>query len=138
MVIDHIGVVVKSMEKAIAKWKTLFGYDQMTEPVENTRQKVEVVFLQKKQSITIKLIRPIDNTSPVYQFARKGGGIHHFCFKCDNLDKEAERLNKERLRIITKPEPGEAFENEKIAFLFGNQGLHIELIDTDKKANKIL
>ena len=39
------------------------------------------------------------------------------------------------LRIITQPQPGEAFDNERIAFVFAQQGLNIELIDTDKKAN---
>lgn len=138
MIIDHIGVVVKSMEKAIARWKILFGYDQMTEPVKNTRQKVEVVFLHKEDSISIKLIRPIDETSPVYQFSRKGGGVHHLCFKCNDMDEEIGRLKKGRLKLITAPEPGEAFENENIAFLYGNQGLNIELIDTEKKAKKII
>jgi methylmalonyl-CoA/ethylmalonyl-CoA epimerase len=42
------------------------------------------------------------------------------------------------LRILTPPQPGEAFEDEKIAFVYAGDGLSIELIDTDKRARRRL
>ena len=45
MIIDHIGIVVKSLEKGIKHWETVFGYVQYTGIVENSRQHVRVVFL---------------------------------------------------------------------------------------------
>ena len=65
---------------------------------------------------------------------KKGGGLHHLCFKCDNLSKKIVELNQMGLRTLIPPEPGEAFENNNIAFIYARQGLNIELIDTDKKA----
>jgi len=138
MIIDHIGIVVRSIEKGIEQWEKHFGYQQMTEIVENTRQKVNVVFMSKKNSLTINLIAPTDKSSPVFEVARKGAGLHHLCFKCDDMNTEIERLSSEKLRLLTPPEPGEAFENENIAFFSGKQGLNIELIDTDKRANRII
>lgn len=137
MNIDHIGIVVKSIEKGIEHWENVFGYTQKTEIVVNTRQKVRVVFMEKKDSTLIKLIEPTDETSPSYKAMKNGGGLHHLCFKCDNLDEQIAELKQKGLRVLVDPEPGEAFENEKIAFIYGKQGLNIELIDTDKKA-KIL
>lgn len=137
MVIDHIGIVVKSIEEGISHWENVFSYKQMTEIVINTRQKVKVVFLTKKDSLQIKLIEPVDDTSPVFLFAKKGGGLHHICFKCDDVAKQLDLLKEKQLRILTPPQPGEAFENEKIAFLFAKHGLNIELIDTDKRANRL-
>lgn len=137
MHIDHIGIVVPSLEKAIPHWEKVFGYKQSTRKVENTRQKVYVVFLAKEDSISIKLLEPKDNTSPIYHFAKRGGGLHHLCFKCDHLNNEISRLEEFGLRVLTAPEPGEAFANENIAFLFAKHGLNIELIDTDKRANVI-
>ena len=131
MVIDHLGIVVKSIEKSIEYWENVFGYIQMTEIVINTRQKVKVVFLTKENSLIVKLIEPIDETSPVYRIARKGGGLHHLGFRCKNIDEEITRLKSLGLRVITNPQPGEAFENNQIAFLLGNQSLNIELIDTN-------
>ena len=75
MVIDHIGIVVKSIENSLDHWGTLFGYKPMTEIVVNTRQKVKVIFLTKDNSLPIKLIEPCDETSSVYRFSRKGGGF---------------------------------------------------------------
>ncbi len=137
MVIDHIGIAVKSLDEGIEHWKTVFGYEQLTNVIINTRQKVRVVFLTKSDSLQIKLIEPIDTTSPVYAFAQRGGGLHHLCFRCAKLDEEISRLSALGLRVLVEPQPGEAFENEKIAFLFAKQGLNIELVDTDKRAGMI-
>jgi len=137
MVIDHVGIAVKSLDAGIKHWKNVFGYNQMTEIITNTRQKVNVVFLTKKDSLTVKLIEPTDSSSPIYTFAQRGGGLHHLCFKCAKVEKEIERLKALGLRILTEPQPGEAFKNENISFIFAKQGLNIELIDTDKRAGVI-
>ncbi len=137
MIIDHIGLVVKSIEKGIEQWENVFCYKQMTDIVINTRQKVKVVFLTKENSLQVKLIEPFDETSPIYTFAKKGGGLHHICFKCNDIEDEIERLKKMKLRVLAEPQPGEAFENENIAFIHAKQGLNIELIDTIKRADII-
>jgi methylmalonyl-CoA/ethylmalonyl-CoA epimerase len=134
MVIDHIGVVVPRIEDGLKQWTTLFGYSQMTEEVTNTRQKVRVVFVAKAGSCTVKLIEPTDESSPVYRFAQTGGGLHHLCFKCDNIDAAVERLRNLGLHVLSEPQPGEAFEGERFVFVFAKQGLNIELIDTERKA----
>ena len=137
MVIDHLGLVVKSIDKAIEHWTTIFGYEQMTEIVENVKQKVKVVFMKKDGSTLVKLIEPIDKTSPVFRFAMKGGGLHHTAFRCENLTKEINKLKEKGLRLISPPQPGEAFNDNLIAFMIAKDGLNIELIDTLEKANII-
>jgi len=134
LIIDHIGIVVKSIEKGIEHWENVFGYTKKTEIVVNTRQKVRVVFLEKEGSTLIKLIEPTDETSPSYRAIKSGGGLHHLCFKCEDLDEQIAELKQKGLRVLVDPEPGEAFENEKIAFIYVKHGLNIELIDTAKKA----
>lgn len=136
MVIDHIGIVVRSLDVGIKNWTKTFGYVQMTEPVVNSRQKVRVVFLKKEGSTLVKLVEPVDSTSPVYALSSRGGGLHHICFKTDNLDKTLIRLEADGARIIVPPEPGEAFENNPIAFVYIN-GLPVEIISTDKKAQQL-
>lgn len=132
MVIDHLGVVVRSLEEAMQQWDQLFGYKRSSSIVTNTRQKVRVVFLSKPDSLTIKLIEPSEPDSPVSLFARKGGGLHHICFRCDDLKVQVPLLKEKGARLMVPPEPGEAFRNHDIAFfLAGN--LNIELIDTSEK-----
>lgn len=134
MLIDHIGLVVKSIAEGIKHWQDVFEYRQMTEIVINSRQKVKVVFLCKEDSLTVKLIEPLDDTSTVYKFAMKGGGLHHICFRCHDMNQEIERLTEKGLRILTPPQPGEAFGDNNIGFVYAKHGLNIELIDTETKA----
>jgi methylmalonyl-CoA/ethylmalonyl-CoA epimerase len=137
MLIDHVGVAVKSIEGSIARWETVFGYRQQTEVVTNTRQQVNVVFLAKPGSVAVKLVEPTDRASPVYALAQRGGGLHHLCFKCADVDDEVDRLATLGLRILSAPQPGEAFENERIAFVYAGDGLNVELIDTERRAQSL-
>lgn len=134
MIIDHLGIVVKSIEDGIVYWREVFKYNQMTDIVINSTENVRVVFLNKKNSVIIKLIEPMNNKSAVYAFAKKGGGLHHLCFRCDDIEKQIDTLKDKGLRVVVKPTPGEAFLNNNIAFLLGQNRLTIELIDTSEKA----
>lgn len=138
MVIDHICFGVKNLVEAITYWDTVFGYKQMTEIVENSRQKVKVVFLFKEDSITIKLIEPVESNKPLINFVNKGGGFHHVCFKCDNVTEKIIEMRGKGLLTLVPPQPGEAFNNHEIAFLLAKNGLNIELIDTDEKAERLI
>lgn len=133
MLVDHLGVVVRSIEKGIEQWTDLFGYTKVTEVVINTRQQVKVVFLEKKDSLMIKLIEPASETSPIYNFAKKGGGLHHLCFRCNDLETQIPVMEQNGARCIVKPQPGEAFMGHDIAFLLARNNLNVELIDTKEK-----
>lgn len=137
MIIDHICFAVKDLQKGIENWSQAFDYMQMTEIVSNTRQMVKVVFLCKEQSITIKLIEPFKENESVSNFVNQGGGFHHICFKCDNIDEQMQKMKGRGLITLIPPQPGEAFENEHIAFMLTRFGINLELIDTDKKAKRI-
>jgi methylmalonyl-CoA/ethylmalonyl-CoA epimerase len=117
VVIDHIGIVVRSIEQSLTHWGAVFGYRQQTEVVANTRQKVNVVFLTKPGSLPVKLIEPTDPGSPVFALAKQGGGLYHLCFRCESVDAEVARMRSVGLQILAPQQPVEAFENEKIAFV---------------------
>jgi methylmalonyl-CoA/ethylmalonyl-CoA epimerase len=137
LILDHIGIAVRSIERSLEHWQAAFGYRQETEIVTNTRQKVRVVFLGRPGSLQVKLVEPTDPSSPIHVFAQRGGGLHHLCFRCESIDAELVRLEALGLRVITSPEPGEAFENDKIAFVYAGDGLNVELIDTLKRAGRL-
>jgi len=137
MIIDHICFAVKDIETAITQWTGAFEYEQMTEIVTNTRQQVKVVFLNREQSVTIKLIEPLPENESVVNFVKRGGGFHHLCFKCEDMEQQIRELNNRGLITLVAPQPGEAFENAEIAFLLTRFGVNIELIETDKKARRL-
>ncbi|MDP4222302.1 MAG: VOC family protein [Bacteroidota bacterium] len=135
MIIDHICFAVKNLDEGIAYWERVFGYRQMTRMVVNSLQKVKVVFMRKDNSLTIKLIEPLEDNISLLNFVNRGGGFHHLCFKCDNIDKELKDLKEKGLISLVPPQPGEAFNNHNIAFVLARYGMNIEIIDTDKKAD---
>jgi methylmalonyl-CoA/ethylmalonyl-CoA epimerase len=137
MKIDHICFAVKNINDGIAYWDRVFGYKQMTKIVENSLQKVKVTFLYKDDSITIKLIEPLESNQSLINMVNRGGGFHHVCFKCSDMNVKIDELKKEGLLTLVPPQPGEAFNNHNIAFLLARYGLNIELIDTDEKAGML-
>ena len=134
MIIDHICFAVKDIQKGIKDWERTFNYRQMTEIVTNTRQKVNVVFLSKDDSLSVKLIEPLSDNDSLLRFVNGGGGFHHLCFKCTDMNEKITDLKKRGVIMLVPPQPGEAFENEDIAFMLTRFGINLELIDTDKKA----
>lgn len=137
MIIDHICFAVKDIDKGIDDWSTTFGYHQITEKVTNSRQLVKVVFMAKSGSIDVKLIEPLEENQNIINFLKRGGGFHHLCFKCDEIESGLKELNSKGVMTLVSPQPGEAFENEKIAFLLTKFGVNVELIDTDKRAKRL-
>ncbi len=134
MILDHIGIAVPSLQQGIHDWERMFGYQAASPIVENTRQKVRVVFLSKQGSLPVKLIEPAAEDSPIAQFARKGGGLHHLCFRCESLESAIPAIRQAGARLLVPPQPGEAFCGHPIAFCLAPGNLNIELIDTDQKA----
>jgi methylmalonyl-CoA/ethylmalonyl-CoA epimerase len=138
MKIDHICFAVKNIQEGLAYWERVFGYKQMTGVIVNTIQQVKVSFLSKEESIMVKLIEPLETNQSLVNFVNRGGGFHHLCFKCDDINEKMNELKKEGLLSLVPPQPGEAFNNHNIAFLLAKYGLNVELIDTDEKAGKLI
>lgn len=137
MKIDHICFAVPDLTEGIDYWQNVFGYRQMTEIVENKIQRVKVVFLSREDSLTIKLIEPMASNQSLMNFVSRGGGFHHLCFRCPDIDMQISSLKEKGLLMLSKPAPGEAFNNNRIAFMLAKYGLNVELIDTDEKAGKL-
>lgn len=136
MKLDHICFAVKNIEEGISYWERVFGYRQMTDVVINTLQKVKVVFLSKDESLLIKLIEPLLDNQSLINFVNRGGGFHHICFRVDEMADTLKELNGKGLLTLVPPQPGEAFNNNDIAFLLAKYGINVEIIDTDEKAGR--
>lgn len=133
MHIDHVCVAVRSIDKAAARLCGVLGFSARTGKVTNTRQQVNVQFLARPGSIDIKLIEPAGESSPLWQFLKRGEGLHHLCFRTEDVTGELSALEGKGLRVLAKPAPGEAFDDGLIAFGYAGAGLNVELIDTDAR-----
>ena len=136
--LDHVCLAVRTLGPTRAMLEKMFGYRPRTEPVVNTRQQVRVQFLSKPGSLDIKLIEPSSPQSPLVDFIkRSGGGLHHLAFRTQSTQQAVSDLEGKGARVITPSQPGEAFDETLIAFLFAGGGLNIEVIETDARRSEI-
>jgi len=125
--IDHIGIVVKSIEKASELFSNILGLKVGGEELIE-EQKVKVAFLPLGDS-ELELLESTSPDGPIARFIKKKGeGIQHIAFRVDNLEKVLEKLKEEGVRLIDeKPRYGAG--GAKIAFLHpkSTNGILIEL-----------
>jgi methylmalonyl-CoA/ethylmalonyl-CoA epimerase len=136
MQMDHVCIAVRSIDEAAERFCALLGYAKKTGKVTNTRHRVNVQFLGKTSSLDIKLIEPADSDSPLWDFVKKGGGLHHLCFKTSNVEQACMELAEKGARIVSHPAPGEAFNDKLIAFCYLGFGLNAEIIDTHERRDR--
>jgi 4-hydroxyphenylpyruvate dioxygenase-like putative hemolysin len=133
--LDHVCLAVRKLAPAREMLERTLGYRPRTEPVTNTRQKVTVQFMSKAGSMDIKLIEPSTPESPLVEFIKtRGGGLHHLAFRTKSVAAGVLGLEAAGAKVIAAPQPGEAFGDSPIAFMFLNFGLSIELVETDERS----
>jgi methylmalonyl-CoA/ethylmalonyl-CoA epimerase len=129
MPIDHIGIAVANLEAATAHW-TLLGLKlEGTERVEEFG--VEVAFLRAGEA-RIELLYPIDPHCTIARFLqRRGQGIHHICFRVENLEAEMERLISAGFQLIDR-KPRRGAHDTLVAFVHPQEtgGVLVELAQT--------
>lgn len=134
---DHLCIAVKSIDKAGAALERVLGYKPKTNKVENTRQQVLVRFYCKDGQPDLKLIEPSSKSSPLVSFLKKGEGLHHIGYRVENTDDACSQLSELGARVTSNPEPGEAFDDSLIAFLYVGSGINVEVFDTDSRRGLI-
>jgi methylmalonyl-CoA/ethylmalonyl-CoA epimerase len=126
--LDHIGIAVKSL--AASKIYEDLGLDvQHVETVET--QKVKTAFLSVGDA-NLELLEPTAADSPIAKFIEKRGeGIHHICFRVDNLEEHLARLKEQGYRLIDEA-PVAGAHGCRVAFLHPSAGNGV-LIELSEK-----
>ncbi|OLC35640.1 MAG: methylmalonyl-CoA epimerase [Thaumarchaeota archaeon 13_1_40CM_4_38_7] len=135
MKLHHIGVVVNRIQDSVGELKNYLAFQNISLPTPVGSQKVNVCFLKIGEPF-LELIEPTSTDSPINDFVKKGGGIHHLCFEVDDIHKELGSLAKKGATILVNPVKG--FDERLIAFADLNMkntrcGL-IELLETKGKS----
>jgi methylmalonyl-CoA/ethylmalonyl-CoA epimerase len=127
MELHHVGIAVPDLEAATAPYIRLgYGLEASGE-VES--QGVRVYMLRSGRS-AIELLCPTRSDSAIAKFLeRRGPGLHHLAFECDNIEAELNRLASEGVPLIdTQPRPG--FGGHLVAFIHPRWagGVLVELV----------
>jgi methylmalonyl-CoA/ethylmalonyl-CoA epimerase len=127
----HIGVAVASIEKAVAFYRGVFGYEPRSTPVHDPLQGVTVCFVAgaDPEPALIELVEPAGGDSPVGRYIAKGIGAYHVCYETAAIDRALEHARKQRCIVISRPTPAVAFGGRPIAWIFTPTNQLIELLE---------
>jgi methylmalonyl-CoA/ethylmalonyl-CoA epimerase len=119
--LDHIGIAVLDLEKSIKRYQSDFGLQlELRESL--PEQKIDLAFL-KLENTSIELLAAADEGSTISKFLQKRGeGLHHVCYKVQDIRKEIQVLTSKGYQLIDK-EPRKGARNTLIVFIHpGNTG----------------
>lgn len=113
--IEHIGIAVKSLDKAIPFYEEILGLSCYS--IEEVKdQKVKTAFFKIGQT-KLELLEATAIDSPVAKFIEKRGeGIHHIAFSIRNINESLKNLEDQGVRLIDK-ESRKGAEGLDIGFL---------------------
>lgn len=125
--LDHIAIAVPDFEKAIKRFMEDFGL-----PFEGTEDvvpaKTSTAFFPLPPT-SIELVHPLNGEGPIAGYLEKrGGGMHHLCFRSDNIDEDVARLKAKGYQFLSDaPTPGA--HNSRVIFIHPKScdGVLIEL-----------
>ena len=129
--VDHIGIMVKDLESAIAFFKDTYGLSATSRSIIGDTQ---VAFLPIS-NIQIELIQfGLDHSSLAKYIGEKAEGIHHIAFEVEDLLCDLEKIKSYGVACIDKV-PRKGAHGSMVAFLHpkSNCGVLIELVQHKKE-----
>jgi len=148
----HLGVAVADLEAAIESYRALFGYVTLAGPFDDPLQRVRVCFVGAEAGsgargsavspaamsaaagahygrVTIELVAPWGEQSPVERVLAQGGGAYHLCYETPDLAAAIAHLRSQRCLLISGPTPAVAFDGRPIAWLYTPAKQLVELVE---------
>jgi methylmalonyl-CoA/ethylmalonyl-CoA epimerase len=132
--IEHIAVVVQDLETALKVYRDALGLPLLR--VEDVPvEAVKVAFLElPEEGGHIELVQPTNGESGIARFlAKRGEGIHHICFRVDDINAAMAHLIANGLQMIEQ-EPRVGRYGQKYAFVHPKSahGVLIELYEVSQ------
>jgi len=114
MKLHHVGIVVPKIHDSLGEITKYLKFETIGLPTPVGSQKVNICFLKIGEPF-LELIEPIEESSPIAEFAKKGGGIHHLCFEVKDIHQQVKEMSKKGATVLVQPVEG--FDSRLIAFV---------------------
>ena len=104
--LDHIAIAVPDLQVAIERFMEDFGLNFEGADVV-AAAKTETAFFPLPPT-SIELVHPLNGEGPIAAYLEKrGGGLHHLCFRTDNILEDVARLKAKGYQFLAAaPSPG--------------------------------
>ena len=131
--LNHVGVAVPSIEKAIDTYQNLYNVSDISKIGEMPDQGVRFCFVNLPNS-QIELIEPLGDDSPIQNFLDKNpkGGQHHICFEVKDIHEAKKEMEDKGATVLNEPRIGA--HGTPIIFIHpkNSDGVLIELMETPR------
>ena len=119
MKIDHIGYVVKDLDKSCEFYCSHLDYKVKVPKLYVANQSVEIIMLESRnfEAPNLELIHPSGDHSPVRNALNKKNIINHICYKVQNYDDILSKFSKKIVRK-SMPAPVELFNGGRTFFAY--------------------
>ena len=99
--ISHLGFAVRDLDQAIELYEDVFGA-RVEHRFESAQDRMKAATLRVGE-VEIELMQPTAEDSPVGKFiAKRGEGIHHVCYKVDDVAGALQRAAADGMETIDK------------------------------------
>jgi len=127
-IFHHVGIAAESIERTMELFIEA-GYT-MTSVFFDSKQNVNISFLEKTGSPLLELVEPVNEKSPVRNILNKVGvSAYHLCYEVENLDESIAHLRQKKFMLLAKPVEAVAFNERRICFLYHKETGLVELLE---------
>lgn len=129
--IDHVGLAVPDLDKAIAFYAETFGIVSVHEETNDEQGVREAMLRVGDGSTLIQLLAPIDDTSTIAKFLdRNGPGVQQVAYTVDDVEAVGATLRERGLRLLYD-EPRRGTANSRVNFVHPKDtgGVLMELVE---------
>jgi methylmalonyl-CoA/ethylmalonyl-CoA epimerase len=129
--LHHVGFAVPSISAAAEEFAVTMSAQWDGEIIHDPLQRVRVAFFKpvEPRNPVFELVEPDSEGSPVINFLKKRGGLHHVCYEVDDLESALRAANSVGLVLVSDPKPAVAFGGRRIAWVCSRRFLLIELLE---------
>jgi methylmalonyl-CoA/ethylmalonyl-CoA epimerase len=129
--IDHVGLAVQDLDKAIAFYRDAFGMELVHEEVNEEQGVREAMMAVGDSGSCVQLLAPLSEDSPIGKFlARNGEGIQQMAYRVSDIEQAADELRGAGVRMLyDQPKRGTAGSRVNFAHPKDCGGVLIELVE---------
>ncbi|HLJ10157.1 MAG TPA: VOC family protein [Planctomycetaceae bacterium] len=124
--LDHVAIVVSDTDEALKIWHDRVGLSVLySEVVNNGALRLTHLDLGNTH---LQLVQPLKSDHPLNDWlAKNGAGLHHLCFRVDDVGQAFVELPQQGLGVA--PAPHQGTQGKRALFLdkAASQGVQLEV-----------
>ncbi|MEU7145395.1 VOC family protein [Nocardia sp. NPDC046473] len=136
--IDHVGIACFDLDETIRLYKELYGFSVCHREI-NDSQGVDEAMLRINgtddgKASYVQLLAATRPDSPIAKFLdKRGEGIHHIAFGCDDVEFEAQAMAGRGVTVWPFPQPASMGSRATFVHPKSSGGVLVELVTSKQE-----